>query len=139
MKKIFSIAIVALFTLTALTSNAQRWGTSDNKDNTGRVVTYKELTPAYSATVTVTPNASYTYVKPAALTGELTVNATETNAKKYDEITFIFTCDTSIRIVTFGTNFVSSGTLTLVASKQGTARFVYDGSNYVEISRTIQL
>lgn len=136
MKKFITLSFALL--MFVLNSDAQRFGTTKGRDNTGRVLTYAVLAPAYSATVTVAPSNYQTIIKPATLTGACTINATETNSKYCDIIRFIFTSDATGRVVTFGTNFVSAGTLTLVASKQATATFIYDGANYVELSRAIQ-
>lgn len=141
MKKFILLAICAV-TL-SLGANAQRFGTSaqPQKDNTGRKLTLDYLTPAYSATITITPalpGKSKTYIKPATLTGACEIDIADTYSQVCDELTFIFTSDGTGRVVTFDGNFVVYGTLTLIASKQGTVTFVYDGTNYVETARTIQ-
>lgn len=116
-----------------------RFGTTpENKDNTARVLTYDYQTPAYAATLAIAPKYYKTVVKPATLTGAMTVNATETDSHACDELVFIFTADGTARTVTFGTNFVSAGTLTAAISKQTVIRFIYDGANYVEMGRFVQ-
>lgn len=139
MKKTLSVLTVLAICAITFTASAQRFGTGlANQDNTGRQLTYGSLAPAYSATITIAPRMYETIIKPATLTGAMTVNANEGGAKKYDRLVFIFTSDGTGRVVTFGTNFIVYGTLTLIASKQGTVTFIYDGTNYVELSRTIQ-
>ena len=87
-------------------------------------------TPAYAASIEVTDQyASYHIVRPAQLTGALTLNAT--NVTKWivgDEAVFHFSTDGTQRIVTFGTNFLSSGTVTIPANKTATARGFFNGT-----------
>jgi hypothetical protein len=118
-------------------STTPRYGTTSNKDNTGRVTTYSYLTPTYAATMAVAPK-TFRETNKIALTGALTVNATTTDAFADDEIVFLFSSDASIRIVTFGTNFISAGTLTVAASKNGSATFKFNGTSYIEKSRFVQ-
>ena len=141
MKRILFLGLIAL--TMGLTANAQRYGNTasgnvKSKDNTGAVLSYDLTAPTYTATLTVAPKVFNLTVKPGTLTGAMTINATETSSFRGDHLTFIFTSDGTGRVVTFGTNFISAGTLTLVASKQATASFIYDGTNYVEVSRAIQ-
>lgn len=114
-----------------------RFGITKNEDNTGRVLTNDYRKPAYIATLSVNLNASKTFVEPAQLTGAMTVNAVVTNTQEYDEVQFIFSADATNRIVTFGTNFKTSGTLTVVASKYGTVKFVFDGTYWIEVARVL--
>ena len=115
-----------------------RFGVLPNEDNTGRVITHDIKEPAYIATLSLTPNASRTFVNPATLTGAMTVNCVDTLCQKYDEITFILKSDTTSRTVTFGTNFVSAGTIAPAISKSASISFIYDGTNFVETNRAVQ-
>ena len=115
-----------------------RFGTAASDDNTGRVLVNKVLEPAYAATLSIKPNASKTHLKPATLTGAMTINCVETFCAKYDELVVILTSDTTSRTVTFGTNFVTAGTIAPAISKQATITFIYDGANFVEICRAVQ-
>ena len=114
-----------------------RFGITKNEDNTGRVLTNDFKKPAYASTLSVNLNASKTFVEPSQLTGAATINSVVTNCQEYDECQFIFNTDGTNRIVTFGTNFKTSGTLTVVASKYGTVKFVFDGAYWIEVSRTL--
>lgn len=99
------------------------------KDNTGRSITrgYQEL--AYSATIALVCAAvNLQYIWFAQLTGALTVNATVTDLKDMDEVVLLFETDGTQRIVTLGTNFLSSGTITIPASKTACVRGVYDAT-----------
>jgi hypothetical protein len=86
--------------------------------------------PAYAATIEVTDQyASRHIVTPAQLTGALTLNATNvTKAIVGDEYVFHFSTDGTQRIVTFGTNILSSGTITIPANKTATARGFFNGT-----------
>ena len=114
-----------------------RFGITKNEDNTGRVITHDIKEPAYSATLSINANASKTYVTVGALTGALTLNAVVTNSQKYDELFVNFTASGANRVVTFGTNFASSGTLTVVSAKYGSAHFVYNGTAWLEFGRAL--
>jgi hypothetical protein len=95
--------------------------------------------PAYAATIEVTDQyASRHIVTPAQLTGALTLNATAvTKAIVGDEYVFHFSTDGTQRIVTFGTNFLSSGTITIPASKTATARGFFNGTSICITGREI--
>lgn len=121
-----------------MANGTPRFGIVASDDNTGRVLVLKALEPAYAATLSIKPNASKTYLKPTTLTGAMTVNCVETNCAKYDELVVILTSDTTSRTVTFGTNFISAGTIAPAISKQATITFVYDGTNFVEVCRAVQ-
>lgn len=139
MKKIFAICLLSLFTIGAFAqATAPRFGTTKNKDNTGRVLTYGYIAPVYAATIAITPNYFDLVVKPETLTGALTINLDVTSARVGDRIECLFLSDGTGRVVTFGTGFASSGTLTLILSKRGSASFVFDGVAYVETGRAIQ-
>jgi len=114
-----------------------RFGITKNEDNTGRVVTYDIKEPVYAATLSINANASKTFVTVGALTGALTLNSVVANAQKYDELFISFTASGANRIVTFGTNFASAGTLTVVSAKFGSAHFVYNGNAWVEFGRAL--
>ena len=95
--------------------------------------------PAYAATIEVTDQyASRHIVSPAQLTGALTLNATAvTKAIVSDEYVFHFSTDGTQRVVTFGTNILSSGTITIPASKTATARGFFNGTSICITGREI--
>jgi hypothetical protein len=86
--------------------------------------------PAYAAAIEVTDQAAKEHLfKPAQLTGALTVDATAvTKHKTGDRFVFMFETDGTQRVVTFGTNFLSSGTVTIPANKTATAVGWFDGT-----------
>ena len=96
-------------------------------------------TTAYAASIEVTDVAGkWHIVAPAQLTGALTLNATAvTNHLLGDEFVFHFSTDGTQRVVTFGTNILSSGTVTIPASKTATARGFFNGSSICISGREI--
>lgn len=96
-------------------------------------------TPAYAATIAITDQAAkYHIFAPAQLTGALTVNATAvTKHLLGDEFIFHFSVDGTQRIVTFGTNILSSGTITIPANKTATARGFFNGTSICLSGREI--
>jgi hypothetical protein len=89
----------------------------------------RTLTPAYAAAIAIEPGKAFRhYVKPATLTGALTVNATDVTGYEFgDEFVFMFAADGTQRVVTWGTNFLASGTVTIPANKTATATGWFDG------------
>lgn len=95
----------------------------------GRGATVEQ--PAYAAAIEVTDQSAKEHlVKPAQLTGALTLNATAvTKHKLGDRFVFMFATDGTQRVVTFGTNILSSGTVTIPANKTATAIGWFDGTS----------
>lgn len=94
-------------------------------------------TPAYGATISLTTTKQTTRFLPAQLTGALTINAVVTGALAGDKIEGGFSADGTNRVVTFGTNFKSSGTLTVTASKFAGFSAIYDGTEWILMGREI--
>jgi hypothetical protein len=120
-------------TITTLTrfSNA-----NDNNSYEGKGI--KSYTEAYGATSAwVARNYQLQHVCYAQLTGAMTINATLTALEQFAEVVFHFGTDGTQRIVTFGTGFKSSGTVTIPASKGAVVRAVYNGTDLVVTSREI--
>ena len=139
MKKIFLVASIALLTVGAFAQSTSPRFSNPPRDNTGRNLTFESYTRVYVAADTINPKASNTYYTFSTLTGARTVAVGVKSSYKYDKVTMIFTSDGTGRTVTFGTNFVPyATTLVLVASKQATVEFIFDGAKYVELARTIQ-
>jgi hypothetical protein len=95
--------------------------------------------PAYAAAIEVTDQSAKKHVvSPAQLTGALTLNATAvTKHIVGDEFVFHFSTDGTQRVVTFGTNILSSGTITIPASKTATARGFFNGTSICISGREI--
>lgn len=112
------------------------------RDNTHRIRTEKTLTPAYAASIAIdTRDVSNTLVVPAALTGalSLTINVGSSTTPPFvgDVVDFLFAASGADRVVTFSTGFATSGTLTVVSAKYGSARFRFNGVAWVEVSRAL--
>lgn len=132
------LAIVALF-LTVAVSNAQstspRFGTTPNKDNTGRVITYGFTAPSQSTTVHYTPNKGVNVLSIQSLTLSPTVNFTVTSSYAGDMVYALIGATSASRTVTFAGGVKSAGTFTLGSGKVGSATFIFNGTNYVEVGR----
>ena len=96
-------------------------------------------TTAYAASIEVADVAAkHHIVAPAQLTGALTLNATAvTQHLLGDEFVFHFSTDGTQRVVTFGTNILSSGTITIPANKTATARGFFNGTSICISGREI--
>lgn len=142
MKKFLSISICLLFLLTGMDAQytTPRFGTTPSSDNTGRSLTYKYAAPVFSSTVTITANAFETIVKVGKLTGAQTDTAVIARCHLGDRLTILYLADTANagRVVTFGANFVSDGTLTVADSKKASVSFIFDGVAWIETSRFIE-
>lgn len=101
----------------------------------------KAFTQIYEATSIplLKTGAKEQHVCYAQLTGAMTINAATVVAQlvQWDVVYFHFSADGTNRVVTFGTNFISSGTLTVTASKDATAVGVYDGTNIKIFAREV--
>lgn len=118
--------------------NTSRFTPGANQDNTLRTATQDYLNPAYAASIALKPSQGYTLVNFQQLTGALTVNVPNFAAAYIgDELEMLFAADGTNRVVTFGTGLASAGTLTVVASKFGTAKFVFNGTSWIERSRAL--
>ena len=115
-----------------------RFGLTKSDDNTGRVLNFAKLTPAYAASVTIVPNAFKTFVLPADLTGALSLVATVTSSQDCDELVCVFKASAANRIVTFSTGFASAGTLTVLSGKSGSVSFIFNGTAFVEKGRALE-
>lgn len=123
--------------MAAITTLTRFSSATDNNSYEAKGV--KAFTQAYAATsaLTLKAGAMLQHVCYAQLTGAMTINATVTNLSQFDEVVFHFNADGTNRVVTFGTNFISSGTLTVTAAKDATARGIFDGTNIKIVSREV--
>ncbi len=98
--------------------------------------TQKEL--AMASTITETPNARQTLFETVALTGAVLLDLVVTSSQSGDILRVIFLCDSTIRTVTLGAGQINSAaTLVLVADEKATVDYVFDGTLFVETSRSI--
>lgn len=139
MKKLILLALIGI---SALAASAQHTTArfSPPKDNTGRSLSYKLLTPTYAAVVYVQPSNYETIVLADTLTGTQTDSASVTGAWVGDRLTYIFQSDTASggHVVTFGNHMVTSGTLTVDAEQKASIQFIFDGVAWVACGREKQ-
>ncbi len=109
---------------------------ADNNSFEGKGI--KAYTQVYAATSAwVAKDALLQHVCYAQLTGAMTLNATLTALQQFSEVVFHFGTDGTQRIVTFGTGFLSSGTVTIPANKGAVVRAIYNGTSLAVVSREI--
>ena len=113
------------------------------KDNTDRIIKNDYQAPAYAATIALAINASCanTLIQPAALTGAATITAnvgTATTAPFVgDTMQVMLVSDATTRTVTFGTGFLSAGTLAVTTAKYAVINFVFNGVGWLENGRIV--
>jgi hypothetical protein len=123
---------------TAITSTV---GAAVVDNNTYNGKGRKTVSQAYEATSIplFATGAVFQVFNYAQLTGAMTINAATTlaNLTQWDEVLFVFEADATERIVTFGTGFKSSGTVTIPISKGARCRGIYDGTSICIYAREI--
>jgi hypothetical protein len=125
-------------------STLSRFPGGPGKDNTARVLNNEVQSPSFAASIAITASKAKTLVNVALLTGALALSINVGNNAPDDippfvgdEVEFLFASDATGRVVTFGAGFASAGTLSVVASKFGSAKFKYNGSVWVETGRSL--
>ena len=105
-----------------------------NQNVTSAILTNDYQAPVYAATINLYLPAYNTVVKVGQLTGALTINA-DVSTDTFgigSKLEILFSADSAgAHVVTFGTGFASSGTLSVAASKFGKASFVFDGNEWI--------
>lgn len=116
-------------------------GNGANDNNSFESQGRKSVSQAYEATsiplfATGAAEQDFCY---AQLTGAMTINAATTISRlnQWDEVNFWFEVDGTQRIVTFGTGFKSSGTVTIPADKGAVVKAKFDGTDLRVCSREI--
>ncbi len=126
--------------LTANASNMTGDAIITLPDRSGMVYAVKSLALTSAATISIPMGKASLWTLTPTDDQDITINdAGWAGATAGDESNFVFTSTgTNDEIITFGTNFVTTGTLTLsaTAAKVMTMRFIYDGTNWCELSRT---
>ena len=157
MKTLFSLILILAMTSCAMAqvSTAPRFGVGKNNDNTGRVLTYAvisttDVTSATLDTIVLAPNAFETLV--CMKTGTVMTNLTDsvcykfssttTNYRLGDEVTIMLSKGTGAGKFKFGgSQYVlstASAAVALAANKSAIMRFRWNGSKWIEVSRTVQ-
>lgn len=120
-----------------------RFSGAKNADNTDRALQNDYQAPAFAATIAlkIKRNAAQTIVAPATLTGVVTfsVNVGDANNPPYlgDTILFSLTPDGTTRVVTFGTGFLPTATLSVTTGKFALISFIFNGTAWVEQARSV--
>lgn len=98
------------------------------------------LTITYASTITMnTSNSFLQKTTTVNATGNATINAT-VPGQSGQVLKILITNDaTSGKVITFGTNFKSSGTLTGTTSKSALISFISDGISWYEQFRTLAI
>ena len=91
-------------------------------------------TPDYASTIDFSPSISNILILDTVhAIGNCTING---RVGKVGPVWIIINNDaTSGKVITFGTGFLSAGTLTGTASKTAVVEFISDGSAFYEVSR----
>lgn len=117
--------------------NSFRFVRGANQDNTLRAMTQDARAVAYGATIAIVPSENQNLYQVAQLTGIATINATVSQLYIGDIVRILLSADATSRVVTFGTNFVSSGTISVTASKFAFVDFIFNGTALQEMGRTV--
>lgn len=147
MKKLLLFASFLVFATVSFAQNTTpRFGNAKNQDNTGRVATWRYITPTDAAgadTVKLLPH-SYTTIVQYTAADSLAFNVTSlANCYVGDELQFLVTnvSGSGHQVKFVGSNWqVGSGgaSITLTASKRANINFIFDGTYWVETSRLVQ-
>ena len=97
--------------------NSFRFVRGANQDNTLRAMTQDAKAVAFASTIAIVPIQSDNLFQVAQLTGAATINAVISDLYIGDKVRVLLSADSTTRVVTFGTGFVSAGTVTVPASK----------------------
>lgn len=139
-----AILLAILLVTASLCSNAQRFTALDPS---GSSLTYRSVSKTLNHKDSVAPNSYRTFYQFGVLTQTDTVGITNTTSKKWDKVTIELTCDTLTagRTVLFATNSkspvfttVTGSNITVKKSKKAIIVFIFDGTAWIEESRSIQ-
>lgn len=134
---IFSIASIAVMAQ----STAPRYGTAVNQDNTGRSLTY------HVYTVTDGSGVDSLTVSPQYWQNDYKVNLVDTLTLKQPAVTRCYFGDkmrifiygtTGKRLKFYGTKWNTAGNATLSTGALGIIELYFNGTTWVELSRTIK-
>jgi hypothetical protein len=129
-------------------STVSRFSGLPQDDNTDRVIKNDFQQPAYAATITLLIKGliARTIIKPAVLTGAVTFNVNVVDPLSGDAlngpfvgdvIEFYLVADGTSRVVTFGTGFLPTATLSVTTAKYAYAAFKFNGTGWIEIGSAV--
>jgi hypothetical protein len=103
-------------------------------------ITFGADTMTYAATISLdVTKAALHKTTTVNATGNATINASAGGNAGQQMSVLIANDATSGKVITFGTNFKSSGTVTGTVNKSALVKFESDGTNWFEASRTLAL
>lgn len=147
MKKIISLLFLLAFSVSMYAqSTSPRFGTGV-RDNTGRVLTYKLVTPAADAagndTIYLAPNAWETIVRSSVnITDSVNYKPSLKNVQLGDNLIVMVSKGTGSGAVRFPSTLftcdVAISRYTLAANKTAVFVFKFNGTRYHMVSKTIQ-
>jgi len=147
MKKIISLLFLLAFSVSMYAqSTSPRFGTGV-RDNTGRVLTYKLVTPAADAagndTVFFSPNAWETIVRSSVnITDSVNYKPSLKNVQLGDNLIVMVSKGTGSGAIRFPSTLftcdVAISRYTLAANKTAVFVFKFNGTRYHMVSKTIQ-
>ena len=142
MKNILLILLVAFAGVAFAQSTTPRFGTTPNKDNTGRVLAYKVQSKTDAAgadTITIVSEKAWHTIVNVALVDSLTLgNPTVTNAKLGDQMVLLVSGTSGDKLKFTGANWLSAGVATLSSGAVAVIEFVFNGAKWQEKTRTVQ-
>lgn len=108
----------------------------EGADNLTREVLFplpEKQSPDYAATIAVTVKQMVTFVQPAELTGNVTINLTiDAQVTEGAILNLKLDADATNRTVTFGTGFDAGlASIVVAATKVAFVTFVFDGTAFV--------
>lgn len=136
MKKLFLLLIFAISFFTAATAQTSPLNTVP-RGGENFLDQRTVINQSYASVLYQQPASYYNVYKIGKLTGALTDSTTLTNARIGDVMTLMFLCDTLTagRVVTFGNNYYSAGTLTVAKNKTAAVTFIFTGTIWTETAR----
>lgn len=142
MKKVFALATAILIVAASFAqSTSPRYGTTPNKDNTGRTLTYAYVAPTDAAgadSTTLNPNAFQTVVRVALTDSFYFKSPVVTRSYAGDLIRIVASGASGTKVKFAGTNFQTAGTATLSSGGRAVITLVFDGAKWVEAARVVQ-
>ncbi len=127
-------------------STLARLSGAKNSGSTFASLSGNFYTPAFASTIAlaVPYQSARAVIQPATLTGAVTFTVALPSAAADDkapfvgdEIIFLLVSDGTSRTATFGTGFLPNGTLSVTTGKYAYIKFIFNGTAFIETSRTV--
>lgn len=135
MKKLLGL----LFAISVLFCSAQhtgsRYGVIPEGGGPYQVPNKVIFKPAYAPTINLTTTHEETIVQVGTLTASCAITSSVTNCYYGDKLYMQFYANNSSQTVSFGSNILASGNLTVAANASASLIFMFDGTNWSEVTR----